>query len=73
MTSVVKANGQELVDQQMGVKAPINPIDEIRRLYAANPTQTTAALVEALTGLVGRNLLSQEEKMILLKALVNSL
>ena len=73
MTSVVKANGQELVDQQMGVKAPINPIDEIRRLYAANPTKTTAALVEALTGLVGRNLLSQEEKMILLKALVNSL
>lgn len=70
MTNVVKANGKVLINESMGVKAPI---DEIRRLYAANPTQTTAALVEALTGLVGRNLLSQEEKMILLKALVNSL
>lgn len=73
MTKVVKANCQELVNQEMGVKAPINSLDQIRRLYAANPTQTTEALIEALTGLVGRNLLLPEQKMSLLKAIVQSL
>lgn len=73
MTSVVKANGQELIDKEMGVKAPIDPLDQIRRLYAANPTGTTQALVEALTGLIGRDLLLPEQKMSLLKAIVQSL
>lgn len=73
MTNVVKANGGKLVDREMGVKAPIDPLSEIRRLYAANPTETTEALIEALTGLAGRDLLLPEQRKTLLKALVNSL
>jgi hypothetical protein len=73
MTKVVKANGEPLIDKEMGVKAPISPLDQIRRLYAADATGTTSALIEALTGLIGRDLLLKEQKMALLKAVVASL